>query len=96
MGAWVRACGTNDVKLGNVARFDQDGQTFIIIRSTDDEYYFLEGNCTHKRVNLCDGLMMDGIIECSKQNVHFDYRKCESTQAPSGTYLKTVPVEIDI
>ena len=95
MAAWVRACGTNDVELEDVIRFDHEGRTFVIVRSPEDDYYCMDGICSHERVHLCDGLVMEGMIECPKHNAHFDYRTGEATRAPACVNLKTFPVKVD-
>jgi 3-phenylpropionate/trans-cinnamate dioxygenase ferredoxin subunit len=95
MGAWVRACGTNDIEPEDVVRFDHEGRTFVIVRSPEDEYFCMDGICSHERVHLCDGLVMEGIIECPKHNAHFDYKTGEATRAPACINLKTFPVKVE-
>ena len=53
-------------------RFDHGGRTFAIYRA-DDEFFATDGLCTHEKVHLADGLVMDDIIECPKHNGRFDY-----------------------
>jgi 3-phenylpropionate/trans-cinnamate dioxygenase ferredoxin subunit len=95
MGAWVRACGTNDIEPEDVIRFDHEGRTFVIVRSPEEEYFCMDGICSHERVHLCDGLVMEGIIECPKHNAHFDYRTGEATRAPACINLKSFPVKVE-
>jgi 3-phenylpropionate/trans-cinnamate dioxygenase ferredoxin subunit len=95
MGAWIRACGTNDIEPEDVIRFDHEGRTFVIVRSPEDEYFCMDGICSHERVQLCDGLVMEGIIECPKHNAHFDYKTGEATRAPACINLKTFPVKVE-
>jgi 3-phenylpropionate/trans-cinnamate dioxygenase ferredoxin component len=95
MGAWIRACGTNDIEPEDVIRFDHEGRTFVIVRSPEDEYFCMDGICSHERVHLCDGLVMEGIIECPKHNAHFDYKTGEATRAPACINLKTFPVKVE-
>ena len=74
MAEWVEACDAGDVDEEDVIRFDHDGRTFAIYRSPDDEYFATEGFCTHEKVHLADGLVMDDIIECPKHNGRFNYK----------------------
>jgi len=44
---------------------------------------------------LCEGLVMDYIIECPKHNGRFDYRTGEGQGAPIRVDLKTYATRID-
>jgi 3-phenylpropionate/trans-cinnamate dioxygenase ferredoxin component len=95
MSDWVRACAAEDVELEDVLRFDHEGRTFAIYRSPEDEYFATDGLCTHERVHLADGLVMDHIIECPKHNGRFDYRTGGAKGAPACVNLKTYKVKLD-
>jgi len=95
MSQWVEACGISDVDQEDVIRFDYQGRTFAIYRSPEDEFYCTDGLCTHERVHLADGLVMDYTIECPKHNGQFDYRTGEALRAPVCINLKTHPVRVD-
>jgi 3-phenylpropionate/trans-cinnamate dioxygenase ferredoxin subunit len=62
MDAWIEACGIGDIDEEGVIRFDHSDRTFAIYRSPDDEYFATDGLCTHEKVHLADGLVMDDII----------------------------------
>ena len=95
MRTWVRVCGTNDIAPEDLIRFDHGGRTFVVIRSPEGEFFCTDGICTHEQVQLCDGLVMDGVIECPKHNAHFDYRTGQATRAPACIDLNTWPVKIE-
>jgi len=95
MANWVRACSMDDVEQEDVIRFDHDGQTFVIIRSPDDEFFCMDGICSHEHVHLADGLVMDDVIECPKHNAQFDYKTGEAVRAPACIDLKTFAVKIE-
>ena len=95
MPNWIEACATGDVAREDVMRFDHDGRSFAIYRSPDDTYYATDGLCTHEKVHLADGLVMDNIIECPKHNGRFDYRTGEAKGAPVCINLKTYAVKLD-
>ncbi len=63
----------DDIEEEDVIRFDHGGHTFAIYRSPDNKYFATDGLCTHEKVHLADGLVMDNIIECPKHNGRFDY-----------------------
>lgn len=95
MAGWVDACGAEDVDEEDVIRFDHDGRTFAIYRSPDDDYFATDGLCTHERVHLADGLVMDDIIECPKHNGRFNYKTGAGQGAPICVALKTYPVKVE-
>ena len=91
---WIEACGTDDIAAEDVMRFDHGGKTYAIYRSPADTYHATDGLCTHEKVHLADGLVMDNIIECPKHNGRFDYRTGEAKGAPVCINLRTYPVRI--
>jgi 3-phenylpropionate/trans-cinnamate dioxygenase ferredoxin subunit len=92
---WTQACDAEDVEQEDVIRFDHAGRTFAIYRSPDDEYFATEGLCTHEKVHLADGLVMDEIIECPKHNGRFNYKTGAARGAPVCVNLKTYPVKVE-
>jgi 3-phenylpropionate/trans-cinnamate dioxygenase ferredoxin component len=95
MTDWVRACAADDVDEEDVIRFDHAGRTFAIYRSPDDEFFATDGLCTHEKVHLADGLVMDDIIECPKHNGRFNYKTGAAKGAPVCVNLATYPVRVE-
>jgi 3-phenylpropionate/trans-cinnamate dioxygenase ferredoxin subunit len=95
MTQWIEACAVGDIDAEDVMRFDHQGRSFAIYRSPDDRYYATDGLCTHEKVHLADGLVMDHIIECPKHNGRFDYRTGAAKGAPVCVNLGTYPVRIE-
>ena len=93
--SWVEVCGADDIEAEDVARFDHAGRTFAVYRSPDDDYFATDGLCTHEKVHLADGLVMDDIIECPKHNGRFNYKTGAAKGAPVCVNLKTYPVKIE-
>ena len=95
MTQWIEACAAEEIAPEDVMRFDHGGRTFAIYRSPDNKYYATDGLCTHEKIHLADGLVMDNIIECPKHNGRFDYRTGEAKGAPVCINLKTYPVKLE-
>ena len=93
MSAWIDACAMDDIDAEDVIRFDHGGRTYAIYRSPDDMFFATDGLCTHEKVHLADGLVMDDIIECPKHNGRFNYKTGEAKGAPVCINLKTYPVK---
>jgi 3-phenylpropionate/trans-cinnamate dioxygenase ferredoxin component len=95
MTDWVLACGVDDVDKEDVIRFDHDGKSFAIYRSPEGAFFATEGLCTHEKVHLVQGLVMDDIIECPKHNGRFNYKTGEANGAPVCVNLKTFAVKVE-
>jgi 3-phenylpropionate/trans-cinnamate dioxygenase ferredoxin component len=92
---WVEACKADDINREDVIRFDWNGRTFAIYRSPGNEYFATDGLCTHEKVHLADGLVIEDIIECPKHNGRFDYRNGQARGAPVCIDLKTYPTKVE-
>jgi 3-phenylpropionate/trans-cinnamate dioxygenase ferredoxin subunit len=95
MSDWIEVCATNDIDEEDVIRFDHAGKTFAVYRSPDDKFFATDGLCTHEKVHLADGLVMDNIIECPKHNGRFDYTTGEAKGAPVCVNLRTYPIKVE-
>jgi 3-phenylpropionate/trans-cinnamate dioxygenase ferredoxin subunit len=95
MTNWVAACSVEDVALEDVIRFDHGSRTFAVYRSPGGQYYATDGLCTHEKIHLADGLVMDNIIECPKHNGQFDYRTGVAKRAPVCVNLQTYPAKAE-
>ncbi len=95
MTQWIEACAVGDIEAEDVMRFDHEGRSFAIYRSPDDRFYATDGLCTHEKVHLAEGLVMDNIIECPKHNGRFDYRTGEAKGDPVCVNLATYPVRVE-
>ena len=78
-------------------RFDFGAQTFAIYRA-GGKVYATDGLCTHEQADLCDGLVMDHVIECPMHNGRFDIRtgrafarRLTSTSRPTRQRSRATP-----
>ncbi|WP_234186606.1 MocE family 2Fe-2S type ferredoxin [Shinella sp. NM-101] len=92
---WIEVCAADEIDEEDVIRFDHAGRTFAIYRSPEDTYYATDGLCTHEKIHLADGLVMDHVIECPKHNGRFNYKSGEALGAPVCIDLKTYPVKVE-
>jgi 3-phenylpropionate/trans-cinnamate dioxygenase ferredoxin component len=95
MTIWVRACATGEVEEDDVIGIVIDGTAYAIYQSEDQDFYASDGSCTHERAPLCDGLVMDGVIECPKHNGRFDYRTGKALGAPVIEDLRTYQTKVE-
>jgi 3-phenylpropionate/trans-cinnamate dioxygenase ferredoxin subunit len=92
---WVEACSVSEIDLEDVLRFDHDGKTYAIFHSPEGAFYATDGLCTHERIHLADGLVMDDIIECPKHNGRFNYKTGQAKGAPVCVNLATYAVRVE-
>ena len=95
MADWIRACATDDIEPEDLIRFEHGGRSFCIYRSPEDTFHATDGHCSHEKVHLSGGLVMDHKIECPKHNGVFDYRTGEALRAPACINLKSWPVKVE-
>ena len=93
MENWIRVCPLEDIELDDVARFDHAARTYAVYRTTAG-VFASDGLCTHEKVHLCDGLVMDHVIECPKHNGRFDIRSGRALGAPVCVNLVTYPARV--
>lgn len=92
---WIEVGEADAISKEDVIRFDHGDRTYAIYRTADDQYYATDGLCTHARVHLADGFVMDNIIECPKHNGRFDFTTGQAKGAPVCVNLKTHAVKIE-
>jgi len=92
---WIEVCAADEIDEEDVIRFDHAGRTFAIYRSPEDTYHATDGLCTHEKIHLANGLVMDHVIECPKHNGRFNYKSGEALGAPVCIDLKTYPVKVE-
>jgi len=63
--------------------------------SADNDFFATDGLCSHEKVHLADGLVMDDIIECPKHNGRFNYKTGQALGAPVCIDLRTWPVKVE-
>ena len=95
MAEWIAVCDLDDIDPEDVLRFDHGGRTYAVYRDPAGQPFATDGLCSHEQVHLCDGLVMDFLIECPKHNGQFDYRTGEAMRAPVCVALKTFPVKVE-
>jgi 3-phenylpropionate/trans-cinnamate dioxygenase ferredoxin subunit len=94
MSHWTEVCALDDIDDEDAIRFDHQGHSYAVYR-VEDKVYATDGLCTHEKVHLCDGLVMEHVIECPKHNGRFDIRDGRALGAPVCVNLKTYPAKIE-
>ena len=95
MTKWIDACATDEIDAEDVMRWDHGERTYALYHSPEGAFFCTDGLCTHERVHLADGLVMDHVIECPKHNGRFDYRTGRGLRAPVCVDLTTYPTRVE-
>ena len=95
MSTWIDACAVDDIEREDVVRFDHEDRTFAIYRSPGDGFFATDGLCTHEKIHLADGFVINHMIECPMHNGQFDYRNGKALRAPACEDLKTYPAKVE-
>ncbi len=90
---WVEVCAVGDLDEEEVIGFDYNGRKYAVYRLEGDEFYASDGLCTHEKVELAGGLVLDGCIECPMHNGRFDVITGKAVKLPVYVDLKTYPAE---
>jgi len=91
---WVEVCRCDDVRKGEILRFDHGKATYAVYRTEEDQFYATAGICTHGKTHLADGLLAGRQIECPKHNGRFDITDGSPKRRPACLALKTYRVQI--
>jgi 3-phenylpropionate/trans-cinnamate dioxygenase ferredoxin component len=67
----------------------------VCIARTQGEVYAISDICSHADVNLSDGDVEDGTVECWLHGSRFDLRTGTPTGLPANRPVATYPVKID-
>ncbi|GIK40552.1 MAG: hypothetical protein BroJett011_43850 [Chloroflexota bacterium] len=92
-GNWVEVCAVDDLDEEDVIGFDHNGKKYAVYRLLGDDYYASDGLCTHEKVALAGGLVIDGCIECPMHNGRFEVTTGKAVKPPVHEDLRTYPAE---
>jgi nitrite reductase/ring-hydroxylating ferredoxin subunit len=94
MADYVRACALADLADDSAIAVEIDGVPVCIARSEGDVFAISEV-CSHADVNLSDGEVEAGTVECWLHGSRFDLRTGRPTGLPANRPVPTYPVKID-
>ena len=92
---WINACATSEIDPEDVIRFDLGGRTFALYRNHEDAYFCTDGLCTHEKIHLAEGLVIENTVECPKHSSIFDFTTGEVETPPACENLHTYPTRVE-
>ena len=88
------ACKLSDLADNTAKGLELDGVP-VCVALTQGEVFALSDICSHADVNLSDGDVEDGTVECWLHGSRFDLRSGRPTGLPANRPVPTYPVKID-
>jgi len=87
----VRVCAQADVGPESVRAFEV-GDRRLAVFNLGGEFYVTDDECTHAAASLAEGMLEDGIIECSLHFGAFDVKTGAVKAPPCAVALRTYKV----
>jgi nitrite reductase/ring-hydroxylating ferredoxin subunit len=91
--AETAVCAVSDIAENSVKSFEI-GTTTLAVYNVGGTFYATDNECTHGAASLADGILEDGIIECTMHFGAFDVKTGEAVQAPCHLPLRTYKVAV--
>lgn len=87
----VRVCAQSDIAPETVKAFEV-GDKRLAVYNIGGEFYITDDECTHASASLADGILEDGVIECSLHFGAFDVKTGAVKAPPCSIALRTYKV----
>ena len=87
----VRICAQSDIAPESVKAYEV-GDRRLAIFNIEGKFYVTDDECTHASASLADGMLEDGVIECSLHFGAFDVKTGAVKAPPCSIALRTYKV----
>ncbi len=87
----VRICAQSEIAPELVKAYEV-GDRRLAVFNIDGNFYVTDDECTHASASLADGMLEDGIIECSLHFGAFDVKTGAVKAPPCSMALRTYKV----
>ena len=91
---YIRVCALGDLPEEGALGVEVNGTPVAVVRS-EGEIYAISDLCSHAEVNLSEGEVEDGTIECWLHGSCFDLRTGKPLNPPATQAVPTYRVKID-
>jgi nitrite reductase/ring-hydroxylating ferredoxin subunit len=87
----VRICAQSDIAPESVKAYEV-GDRRLAVFNIEGNFYVTDDECTHASASLADGMLEDGVIECSLHFGAFDVKTGAVKAPPCSIALRTYQV----
>jgi len=94
MSDYVRAASITNLRDESAIGVEVDDVPVCLVK-TQGEIFAISDICSHADVNLSDGEVEDGTVECWLHGSRFDLRTGQPIALPANRPVPTYPVKID-
>lgn len=91
--SFERACAVDEVRKDEALAVSIEDLEIAVARD-GDEFFAVENMCSHAAVELSEGEVAGGTIECWLHGSCFDLRTGKPTHLPATEPVATFPVEV--
>ena len=92
MTEFVKVANKSDLALGVIKAVEINGQKIAICQA-GDSFYAIGDICSHAKVALHGGQIIEQEIECPKHGARFDLKTGQATCPPAVQPIPTFPLE---
>ena len=89
----VRVCAQSEIAPDSVKAYEV-GDRRLAVYNLGGEYYVTDDECTHASASLADGILEDGVIECTLHFGAFDVKTGAVKAPPCSFALRTYKVQL--
>jgi nitrite reductase/ring-hydroxylating ferredoxin subunit/uncharacterized membrane protein len=93
-GGWVEVGQAGELEPEQMKHVVVNGAWLVIARS-EDTIHAIDGICTHEGGALCDGVLMDGVVQCPWHGSRFDIRTGQVVAGPARKAIRTYGVKLE-
>jgi nitrite reductase/ring-hydroxylating ferredoxin subunit len=87
----VRICAQSEIAPESVKAYEV-GDRRLAVFNIEGNFYVTDDECTHASASLADGMLEDGVIECSLHFGAFDVKTGAVKAPPCSISLRTYKV----
>ena len=90
---FIKVALKSDLSEGKIIAVELHGEK-IALCQTGNSYYAVGDTCSHAKVKLDGGQIVDGQIECPKHGARFDLQTGKATCPPAIQPIPTYSIEV--
>jgi nitrite reductase/ring-hydroxylating ferredoxin subunit/uncharacterized membrane protein len=93
-GTWVEVGRADELEPGQMKHVIVNG-AWLVLAKSGNAIHAIDGLCTHEGGPLCDGVLMDGAVQCPWHGSRFDVRTGSVMAGPARKAIRTYGVKVE-